>query len=307
MKAKRTTISIMLALLIFCTSLILTACDKKPKELIANNWYREYGNDKTECYIFTYDLIEHNKNIDEELANIVATYTVEEDNTLITKAEKSGIVSTYTFVQLKDDDVKNGLYKIDDDEWYVSENYLIYKGKLYVSYDMWLEGFEDDEDDGYAEDDIDEDDKGSKDKDDIKDSMVDNDDNDNDRHESNDNPESDNGSSIDYYRDPVTFTASDLESAAEVMEQFIKADDKLVFSNASLSKRSNGEYFLQYTEQSSTDPNAFNSVSIEVFSNTIDLTEFEHYASVSGEAVYYDNYEEGESAFRKFNITKIHQ
>ena len=136
---KRITTAIILTAAIIMCMFVFSACGYSPKELIMNQWYRDYGKnkDKTECYVITPEVIEHNKNIDEELSNVIATYTVEDDNSLITKNKNSGIVSTYSFVQLRDEDVKNGLYEISDSEWYVSKNYLIYQGKLFVSGDIW--------------------------------------------------------------------------------------------------------------------------------------------------------------------------
>lgn len=133
--------SISVVILFVVIIILIVTSPPSPKDLIENSWYYDYGknNAKTEYYSFGGDgSLVHSKNLDKDLSDFIGTYTVEDDNTLIVRSE-SGNVNSYTFTELKDENVKKGLYTINDSEWYVSKNYLIFHGKKFVAYDLWGE------------------------------------------------------------------------------------------------------------------------------------------------------------------------
>ncbi len=144
-------VCVLLSLAIIALVIVLIASNNNsPKKLLeSTQWLRSTGTDKTECIFFDTVYINHRKNIDEiGSTRQVASYTVDSENTIVAKYNTH--VSTHAYVPLKEDDIANGLFNISDDDWSVTEHYLVYNGKVYMDEEFYWDHYYDDYDD-YSE------------------------------------------------------------------------------------------------------------------------------------------------------------
>lgn len=116
--------------------IVFSTAPKSLKDKLEERWYYRNKSGSIEYLSFSNGIIKENPDIDHNLSDVTGKYTVN-DNILTYKYNNNSTAHSLEYVELNDNDIERNLISIGSNQWYASEKYLVFEGKVYLSSDYF--------------------------------------------------------------------------------------------------------------------------------------------------------------------------